>query len=68
MKINVVLVPNKQNGYTVYVPALLGCVSEGGTKEEALKNIKAAIEQYLEPVENEAADYHHDAIIEKVAI
>jgi predicted RNase H-like HicB family nuclease len=32
------------------VPSLPGCISEGDTKEEALKNIREAIELYLEPV------------------
>ncbi len=29
---------------------LAGCISEGKTKDDALKNIKEAIELYLEPV------------------
>ncbi|MEM2759592.1 MAG: type II toxin-antitoxin system HicB family antitoxin [Nitrososphaerales archaeon] len=33
----------QDEGYAVYVSALLGCVSEGRTKEEALRNIKEAI-------------------------
>jgi len=32
---------------------LLGCISEGDTKEEAIKNIQEAIELYLEPVEDD---------------
>lgn len=39
----VVLEPSDEGGYTVYVPALRGCVSEGDTEEEALENIKDAI-------------------------
>ena len=35
------------------MPALPGCLSEGNTKEEALKNIREAIELYLEPVEDD---------------
>ena len=42
-----------ESGYTVYVPSLPGCISEGETVEEALKNIQEAIELYLEPVEDE---------------
>jgi predicted RNase H-like HicB family nuclease len=34
------------------VPSLPGCISEGNTKEEVLKNIQEAIELYLEPVED----------------
>jgi len=51
MKFKVVLEPQEEGGYTVYVPALPGCISEGDTREDALKNIKEAIELYLEPTE-----------------
>ena len=48
----VVLELAEEGGYVVYVPSLPGCISEGDSKEEALKNIKEAIELYLEPIEN----------------
>ena len=48
MKVKVVLEEQDEGGFTVYVPSLPGCVSQGETKEEALKNIKEAIELYLE--------------------
>gem|GEM_PF-1110944 len=35
-------------GYTAIVPKLTGCISEGVTKEEALKNLSEAIDLYLE--------------------
>jgi predicted RNase H-like HicB family nuclease len=50
MKLQVVLEPSDEGGYTVYVPALPGCISEGDNVDEALENIKEAIELYLEPV------------------
>ena len=53
MKIKVILEASEEGGYTVYVPSLPGCISEGETEEEALVNIKEAIELYLEPVEDE---------------
>lgn len=53
MKVKVVLEPSDEGGFTVYVPSLPGCISEGDTEEEALANIKEAIELYLEPVEDE---------------
>ena len=53
MKLKVVLEPRDEGGYTVMVPLLPGCISEGDTKEEALKNIWEAIELYLEPVEDD---------------
>jgi len=38
----------EQGGYTVYIPALPGCISEGGTFEQALANIQEAASLYLE--------------------
>jgi predicted RNase H-like HicB family nuclease len=38
----------ERGGYTVYIPALPGCISEGDTFEEALRNIQEAAALYLE--------------------
>ena len=48
MKYRIVLEPQEEGGYTVYVPALPGCLSQGETTEEAMDNIKEAIIVYLE--------------------
>ncbi len=48
MKFKVVLEEAEEGGYVVYVPALPGCVSQGETKEEAIENVKEAIEIYLD--------------------
>jgi predicted RNase H-like HicB family nuclease len=53
MKFRVILEPSDEGGYTVVVPSLPGCISEGNTREEALKNVREAIELYLEPVEDD---------------
>ena len=53
MKVKVVLEPSEEGGFTAYVPALAGCISEGETVEEALANIQEAIALYLEPVEDD---------------
>ncbi len=50
MKYTVVLQREDDDGYVVTVPALPGCVSQGDTREEALRNIEEAIEIYLEDV------------------
>lgn len=55
MKLLVVLEPSEEGGFTAVVPALPGCVSEGDSRDEALANIRAAIQLYLEPVEDDAA-------------
>jgi len=48
MRLKVILEPSDEGGYTVFVPSLPGCISEGASVEEALENIKEAIELYLE--------------------
>ncbi len=53
MKLQVILEPSDEGGYTAYVPALPGCISEGDTLEEAMANIREAIELYLEPIEDD---------------
>lgn len=44
----VILEPAEEGGYTVTVPALPGCVTEGDTFEEAIQMARDAIEGYLE--------------------
>ena len=56
----------EEGGYTVYVPSLPGCISQGETREDALANIKEAIELYLEPDTNELLDFSGEQV--KVAI
>jgi predicted RNase H-like HicB family nuclease len=54
MKLRVVLEPSEEGGFTATVPSLPGCISEGLTREEALRNIQEAIDLYLEPVEDDS--------------
>lgn len=44
----VVLEEAEEGGYTVYVPSLPGCISEGDSFEEAKENITEAISAYVE--------------------
>ncbi len=53
MNIRVFLEKSGEGGFTVIVPSLPGCISEGETKEQAIENIREAIELYLEPVEDD---------------
>ena len=48
MKYTVVLQRENDGGYVATVPALPGCVSQGDSREEALRNIGEAIELYIE--------------------
>ena len=50
MKFNAII-EKDDYGYFAFVPNLKGCVSQGDTMEEALSNIKEAIELYIETLE-----------------
>jgi len=50
MELKIILDEQEEGGYTVNVPALPGCISEGDTAEEAIKNIKEAIELYFKNI------------------
>ena len=65
MKVKVALEKSDEGGYTVYVPSLLGCISEGDTVEEAIDNIIEAIELYLEPIEDDTIALN-DVIIKEI--
>jgi predicted RNase H-like HicB family nuclease len=67
MKLKIVLEPSDEGGYTVTVPSLPGCVSEGNTKKEALQNIKEAVLLYLEPVEDDL-NYSPDSEIVEITL
>ena len=43
-----VILKRSEEGYAVGCPALPGCWSQGATEQEALANIRVAIEEYLE--------------------
>jgi predicted RNase H-like HicB family nuclease len=64
MRIKVILEPSEEGGYTAIVPSLPGCISEGNSKDEALKNIREAVELYLEPVEDDQVFAANSEIIE----
>ena len=48
MRYTVLMDKHESGGYTVTVPSLPGCISQGDTWEEALKNIEEAIAGYIE--------------------
>ena len=48
LQYNAVIQEEKEGGYSVWVPSLPGCASQGETFGETVKNIKEAIELYLE--------------------
>jgi predicted RNase H-like HicB family nuclease len=64
MRLRVVLEPSEDGGYTVRVPSLPGCLSEGDTREEALTNIREAIQLYVEPVDDDTAPVGEGEVVE----
>jgi predicted RNase H-like HicB family nuclease len=53
MNLKIVFEKSDEGGFTVYVPGLPGCISEGDSREDAMTNIREAIDLYLEPVEDD---------------
>jgi len=56
--------PEDKGWYNASVPSLKGCHSQGRSVEEAVKNIKEAIELYLEPEEEEVTDTSTGKMVE----
>lgn len=67
MKLRVVLEPSEEGGFTAFIPALPGCISEGNSREEALNNIEEAAKLYLEPVEDDE-DFAANAEVVELAV
>ena len=67
MKYKVTLVESEE-GVAVWCDDLPGCVSQGGTKDEALGNIRIAIQEYLEAVPRIEASFKTKVSREEIAI
>ena len=48
MKYRIVLEPQPDGGYTAHVPSLLGCISEGDDRNQAVASTREAIAVYTE--------------------
>jgi len=48
MRYTVILEREPDGGYVATVPALPGCVSQGDTRDEAIRNIREAADLYIE--------------------
>ena len=60
----VILIPDEEaGGYTVEVPSLPGCVTEGDTIDEALANAREAIESYEESLRLDGLPIPEDNIL-----
>ena len=52
MKIHVLIEQDETGYFVAEVPALPGCLSQGKTREEAIANVKEALEGWLEVMES----------------
>ena len=55
MNLKIVIERGEDGYFVVHCPSLKSCWSQGKTREEALKNIREAIDLYLEPAPEELA-------------
>lgn len=58
MNIKVIVEPGEDGYFVAHVPALKSCWSQGRTKDEALRNIREAIDLYLKPEPTCVTDDH----------
>lgn len=68
MKFKVIVEKGEDGYYVVTVPSLPGCISQGKTEEEALENIKEAIELYLEILQEKELEKMKKAEIVEVIV
>ncbi len=59
-----VILQKSEEGYSVSCPGLPGCWSQGATEEEALENIRDAISEYLEVIN----DLTENAVVREVEV
>ncbi len=55
MRVQVVLEQDEDGFWVAEVPAMPGCLSQGNTREEALDNVREAIEGWLEVMQSKSA-------------
>jgi predicted RNase H-like HicB family nuclease len=58
----VILHPGEDGQWVAEVPSLPGCISQGATKEEALENIRDAIEAWIEAAETMGHEVPGDSL------
>ncbi len=66
MKLKVLLDPDEDGGYSVSVPALPGCFSQGDSREEALHNIREAIELHVDRTDDEISKSAEAEVVELI--
>jgi predicted RNase H-like HicB family nuclease len=65
---HVILTPIEDGWWMAEVPSLPGCHTQGETKEEAMENIKEAIESYIASLEEDGEPIPDDVDVELVTV
>ena len=68
LKYTVILVPEEESGYSVEVPALPGCYTQGETREEAIAMAREAIELYLESCQAHGEPIPEESGVESLVV
>ena len=68
LEYNAIFQKEKEGGFSVWVPALPGCASQGENFEEAMENIKEAISLYLEETKEVEGDSVRDQFMVPVSV
>ena len=63
-----VILEYNEGYYTVTVPALFGCISQGQTKEQALERAKEAIQGYLESLQRDGVAIPQDVELAEISV
>ena len=66
MKYRVIIEQDENGVFVAEVPSLPGCISQGKTRAEVLKNIKEAMELYIESLESSHNEPIPPAIDEEI--
>ena len=58
----IIIAPDETGGYVAEVPSLPGCISEGETLEEAIANVREAIDLYIEVLKEDGKPVPEDSL------
>jgi predicted RNase H-like HicB family nuclease len=61
LSFRVILRPEPEGGYTVIVPSLPGCITYGGTVEDAIKMAEDAVRAYIASMKKHGEDVVDDS-------
>jgi predicted RNase H-like HicB family nuclease len=64
MNVKVIIEPGEDGYFVAHCPSLKSCWSQGKTREEALRNIREAVELYLEPAPGQLSVSEHAEVVE----